>query len=314
MKPLLGGIGFAPIPSGATVFTTSYYAQSSTLAGKIFMANNNYPTVLFNGSSLMQHAHSITQKVQNELSTATYEYLSAQPVDTLVQKLYTDNQIYLPYLRRDQIHHTHFEGYIGPYVEPPSQYSRLGQRKYQDISRGIIWAFHVGFVGDKRYFSLKPSKADSKHPLALLGEDKLTVYIPQRNNAMPQIEASFENTLALIDVYLKLQHETLLNYPMTFYRTIETVINGRLNSLKATRNIAATLRYPSAEQLPPPRAPTPQPQKPAPAPRPAEEPKPMVGNHLLLTGAGFSKNWGGLLASEVFNDLLSASGAMAESG
>jgi hypothetical protein len=27
--------------------------------------------------------------------------------------------------------------------------------------------------------------------------------------------------------------------------------------------------------------------------------------HLLLTGAGFSKNWGGLLASEVFNDLLS---------
>jgi hypothetical protein len=29
--------------------------------------------------------------------------------------------------------------------------------------------------------------------------------------------------------------------------------------------------------------------------------------HLLLTGAGFSKNWGGLLASEVFNDLLSAS-------
>jgi hypothetical protein len=28
--------------------------------------------------------------------------------------------------------------------------------------------------------------------------------------------------------------------------------------------------------------------------------------HLLLTGAGFSKNWGGLLASEVFNDLLSA--------
>jgi hypothetical protein len=28
--------------------------------------------------------------------------------------------------------------------------------------------------------------------------------------------------------------------------------------------------------------------------------------HYLLTGAGFSKNWGGLLASEVFNDLLAA--------
>jgi hypothetical protein len=29
-------------------------------------------------------------------------------------------------------------------------------------------------------------------------------------------------------------------------------------------------------------------------------------SHYLLLGAGFSKNWGGLLASEVFNDLLSA--------
>jgi hypothetical protein len=71
---------------------------------------------------------------------------------------------------------------------------------------------------------------------------------------MPQIEVSLENTLSLIDVYLKLQRETLLNYPMTFYRTIETVINGRLSSLKATRDIGATLRYPSAEQLPPPHA------------------------------------------------------------
>jgi hypothetical protein len=29
-------------------------------------------------------------------------------------------------------------------------------------------------------------------------------------------------------------------------------------------------------------------------------------SHYLLLGAGFSKNWGGLLASEVFNDFLSA--------
>ena len=27
-------------------------------------------------------------------------------------------------------------------------------------------------------------------------------------------------------------------------------------------------------------------------------------NHFLLTGAGFTRNWGGILASEMFNQLL----------
>jgi hypothetical protein len=88
---------------------------------------NKLPTVLFNGTPLMQHAHSLTAKVQKTVSAAAFEYLSAEPIEALIQRLYTENEIILPYLRRDQISYEHFESYLAPYIEAPVL-DRLGQR------------------------------------------------------------------------------------------------------------------------------------------------------------------------------------------
>jgi hypothetical protein len=270
------------------------------------------PIILFHGQSLIQHAHSITAKIQQQVSSASYEYLSAEPVDTLIQHLYSENQIILPYLKRDQISHDHFEYYLEPYIDPPKA-TRFGQRRFTNPTKGIIFAFEVGFVGEKRYFTMSPSKSEPNHPLAYVGDESLTVYIAQQNRRMPEVEQAFENTLALIDAYLKLQRETLLNYPMTFYRTIEAVIVGRLNALNRTREIAGSLKYPAKSQAPSsvvvPLKPNPvAPQAPIETPIPAITSMSTSHTFILLTGAGFSRNWGGMLAGEVFENLLSDKG------
>src|ERR1700722_2918605 len=179
------------------------YMMRSTLVTATTRRNLNMrplPTVLFHVQPLIPHAQSITEAVQRELSTATYEYLSAQPVDTLIQHLYTENQIFLPHLRRDQISFDHFEDYLSPYIDPPL-IGQAGQRIFKDTHRGMLFAFDVGFVGKKRFFNLKPSRTEPSYPLAHVGENTLTIYIPQRNRDMPQIEQSFEETISLIELY-----------------------------------------------------------------------------------------------------------------
>jgi hypothetical protein len=89
------------------------------------------PIVLFNGTPLMQFAHTVTAKAQKTVENEKYEYLTAQPVDALIQRLYTENEIVLPRLNRDQISHEHFESYIGPYVEA-IPHDRFGNQKFKD--------------------------------------------------------------------------------------------------------------------------------------------------------------------------------------
>ena len=267
------------------------------------------PTVLFNGTPLMQFAHTTTAAAVKAVENESYEFLTAQPVDALIQRLYTENQIVLPRLDRDRISYEHFDSYIGPYVEEVPR-DRTGKQNFKDLSRGILFAFEVGFIGDKRYFKMKPSKPEPNHPLAYVGDTTLTVYIPQRNHTVDFIQGAFEQTLSLIDIYLQRQFETLRDFPMMFYSTLEAVISGRINNLKSTRDVVSALRYRPKSQMPPPAvvASVAAPAKHPPVPQsPLENRIPQVaGNHtyLLLTGAGFSRNWGGPLASEVFEALL----------
>jgi hypothetical protein len=267
------------------------------------------PNVLFNGTPLMQFAHTTTAAAVKTVENEKYEYLTAQPVDALIQRLYTENEIILPRLDRDRISYEHFESYIGPYVEEVPR-DRTGKQNFKDLTRGILFAFEVGFVGDKRYFKLKPNKSEPTHPLAYVGDTTLTVYIPQRNNSVQFIQSAFEETLSLIDIYLQRQFETLRNFPKMFYSTLEAVISGRINRLKSTRDVVSALPYPPKSQMPQPTvvAPVAAPAKlpVPPVPQPESRIPPVAGNHtyLLLTGAGFSRNWGGPLASEVFEALL----------
>jgi hypothetical protein len=62
------------------------------------------PIVLFNGTPLMQFAHTMTAKAQKTVENEKYEYLTAQPVDALIQRLYMENEIVLPRLNRDPQH------------------------------------------------------------------------------------------------------------------------------------------------------------------------------------------------------------------
>lgn len=251
----------------------------------------------------MQFANGTTAAAVKIVESGTHEYLTAQPVDALIQRLYKDSEIVLPRLDRDNISFDHFDSYIGPYIEDAPR-DQTGHQKFNDLSRGNLFAFEIAFVGNKRCFSLRPNRTTDTRPLAYVGDTSLIVYIPQRNHAVDFIQSQFEQSIASIESYLRLQFETLKGFPMTFYRTLEAVVAGRIDHFKRTSDVISALPY---KPKSPPSPATPTLPVRTPAPKPAEEPPRMVtGNHFLLTGAGFSKNWGGLLASEVFNDLLSA--------
>ena len=266
------------------------------------------PTVLFNGGNLMDFAHTTTSNAQTTVEAMSHDQLMAQPVDALIQELYRENEIVLSRLDRDGITQDHFDSYLQVYTQVVPR-DRTGRMQINDPTNGTLFAFDVPYIGEKRFFNLKPTTSEPKHPLAYVGENSLTIYIAQRNSSVRDITASFEETVALIETYLQRQFETLRDFPMIFYRQVEMVITARINRFKATRDVVSSMPYPPKPAKPPVAAA-------AVAPKPAATPvikqvyqpptMPTDRNLVLLTGAGFSKNWGGLLASEVFDFLLSA--------
>lgn len=182
--------------------------------------------------------HDVLRKVQAEISTLSYEVLiTAQTNDDLVQSLYDQHQIELPHLKRDEAVHDHFQYYLSRYVNP-------GPQKHQDVTQGTVFCVEVPFVGDKKYFDLRPDAYDNAIPQGHVEDQRLTLYVAAKNLTPDAVQAKFEQALDAVERYLGWQTATLRDLPTNFQQTANAAIAARLQRLNNDRAISSALKYP----------------------------------------------------------------------
>ena len=116
------------------------------------------PRFLFHQAILRNLVHDLLRKVQDDISTLSYEILiPSQSNDNLVQSLYGQYQFETPYLQRSEAVHDHLQGWLSPYLN-------LGLTRHQDVRQGIIFYVEVPFTGDARFFDLRPQTHENQFP------------------------------------------------------------------------------------------------------------------------------------------------------
>jgi len=114
-----------------------------------------YPKHLFSGGYLLEEARGIISKITDSIARAPHASLSLRQVDDIVQSLYNENQIELPFLKRSEAVLDQFEFYIAPYIHV---IKNIDFKKLSDPRHGVIFSLDVPFIGDKKAFPLSAER------------------------------------------------------------------------------------------------------------------------------------------------------------
>ncbi|MET4736694.1 hypothetical protein ABIF73_000833 [Bradyrhizobium japonicum] len=199
-----------------------------------------YPTWLFTGQRIIDEAHQITSIVCSRIAVADLPSLTAKPVDGLVQDLYNDHYIELPRLHRNDAVHDTFEFYFAPYL---TVMHNIDFKTLNDQRRGPIFALDVPFSGDARYLRTRPTATALKPPLAHIGEQKLTLYVPKETDSSDYVQRRFNSMLDNIEGHLKASFDSLTSWPRNFQGNVTHAIEQRIAQLKSAEKISSGLTF-----------------------------------------------------------------------
>lgn len=199
-----------------------------------------YPVWLFTGQRVIDKAHQITSQVVSELSRANLSTLTSKPIDDLVQALYSQHEIVLPFLLREQAAHETFEFFYAPYL---TMMHNIDFKTLDDRRHGTIYALDVPFKGDGRYFRSRPTATNFKPQLAVIGENTITLYVPQANLDLRGVQQSFDSMINNINGHLQRLAESLVEWPMHFRDQVIAAIQRRKVQLESTAQISAGLTF-----------------------------------------------------------------------
>jgi hypothetical protein len=189
---------------------------------KNWVTEHKYPQRLFSGSTLRTHMSTVLQNAREAISSLSYDYLAQTKHDDIVEALYNNNFIDIPYLKRGEATHSRFEFYLAPYLYP-------GEEKHKDTRQGSIFCVEVPFSGDRRYLTMRPAMSDNKPPAGTVEEHELYLFVAAGQALTPQqVQQKFNEMLDATDRFLEWQRATLKDFPMEFQRAAVDAIALRL--------------------------------------------------------------------------------------